>query len=118
MGHSHSDSTGQTAGCGSRDETPSRCGSPTPNTSTASRGATVDRSVVLTGGWQTSRETAYVQATRARNGTDWYVARDQLGIDGQDPDRIERLAQQMSNSRLHSTLCRLRATRHRLAART
>ena len=30
------------------------------------QGATVDRSVVLTGGWQTSKETAYVQATRAR----------------------------------------------------
>jgi conjugative relaxase-like TrwC/TraI family protein len=34
------------------------------------QGATVDRAVVLTGGWQTSKETAYVQATRARNGTD------------------------------------------------
>ena len=52
------------------------------------QGATVDRSVVLTGGWQTSRETAYVQATRARHGTDWYIARDQLGQEGQDPDRI------------------------------
>jgi hypothetical protein len=30
---------------------------------------------VLTGGWQTSKETAYVQATRARKGTDWYLAR-------------------------------------------
>jgi ATP-dependent exoDNAse (exonuclease V) alpha subunit len=66
------------------------------------QGATVDRSIVLTGGWQTSRETAYVQASRARNGTDWYVARDQLGTDGQDPDRIEHLAQRMSNSRQHA----------------
>jgi conjugative relaxase-like TrwC/TraI family protein len=66
------------------------------------QGATVDRSVVLTGGWQTSRETAYVQATRARNGTDWYLARDQLGQEGQDPERIERLAQRMSNSRIHT----------------
>jgi ATP-dependent exoDNAse (exonuclease V) alpha subunit len=29
------------------------------------QGATVERSVVLTGGWQTSKETAYVEATRA-----------------------------------------------------
>jgi ATP-dependent exoDNAse (exonuclease V) alpha subunit len=66
------------------------------------QGATVDRSIVLTGGWQTSRETAYVQASRARHGTDWYLGRDQLGTDGQDPDRIERLARHMTNSRLHT----------------
>jgi hypothetical protein len=66
------------------------------------QGATVDRAVVLTGGWQTSKETAYVQATRARHGTDWHLARDQLGAEGQDPDRITRLAQRMSNSRLRT----------------
>ena len=43
------------------------------------QGATVERSVVLTGGWQTSKETAYVEATRARHGTDWFIARDDLG---------------------------------------
>jgi conjugative relaxase-like TrwC/TraI family protein len=66
------------------------------------QGATVDRSVVLTGGWQTSKETAYVQATRARHGTDWYLARDQLGEEGQDPDRITRLAGRMHRSRAHT----------------
>jgi conjugative relaxase-like TrwC/TraI family protein len=66
------------------------------------QGATVERSIVLTGGWQTSKETAYVQATRARHGTDWHLARDQLGNEGQDPDRIARLAQRMSNSRLRA----------------
>jgi hypothetical protein len=65
------------------------------------QGATVDRAVVLTGGWQTSKETAYVQATRARHGTDWYLARDQLGEEGQDPDRITRLSQRMNRSRIH-----------------
>jgi ATP-dependent exoDNAse (exonuclease V) alpha subunit len=65
------------------------------------QGATVDRAVVLTGGWQTSRESAYVQATRARHGTDWYIARDQLGIEGQDAERITRLAQRMTQSRRH-----------------
>ena len=63
------------------------------------QGATVERSVVLTGGWQTSKETAYVEATRARHGTDWFIARDDLGTEGQDPQRITRLAQQMCNSR-------------------
>ncbi len=48
------------------------------------QGATVERSVVLTGGWQTSKETAYVEATRARHGTDWFIARDDLGDEGQD----------------------------------
>lgn len=66
------------------------------------QGATVERSIVLTGGWQTSKETAYVQATRARHGTDWYVSRDQLGEEGQDPDRVTRLAQAMTTSRLHT----------------
>ena len=63
------------------------------------QGATVDRSVALTGDWQTSKESAYVQATRARHGTDWYLGRDQLGEEGQDPDRITRLASQMTRSR-------------------
>ena len=63
------------------------------------QGATVERSVVLTGGWQTSKETAYVEATRARHGTDWFIARDDLGTDGQDAQRITHLAQKMCNSR-------------------
>jgi ATP-dependent exoDNAse (exonuclease V) alpha subunit len=65
------------------------------------QGATVDRAVVLTGGWQTSKETAYVQATRARHGTDWHLARDQLGEEGHDTQHITRLAQRMTNSRIH-----------------
>jgi conjugative relaxase-like TrwC/TraI family protein len=63
------------------------------------QGATVERSVVLTGGWQTSKETAYVEATRARHGTIWFIARDDLGTEGQDAARITRLARQMCNSR-------------------
>jgi conjugative relaxase-like TrwC/TraI family protein len=66
------------------------------------QGATVERSVVLTGGWQTSRETAYVEATRARHRTDWFIARDDLGEEGQDAARITRLAQKMTNSRAHT----------------
>jgi conjugative relaxase-like TrwC/TraI family protein len=63
------------------------------------QGATVDRSVVLTGGWQTTKESAYVQATRARDATEWFLARDELGIDGQDDRRVMRLAQQLRISR-------------------
>ena len=63
------------------------------------QGATVERSVVLTGGWQTTKESAYVEATRARRGTTWFVAREDLGEEGQDAERITRLAQKMTNSR-------------------
>lgn len=63
------------------------------------QGATVDRAIAVTGGWQTSREAAYVKASRARHGIDWHVARDQLGQDGTDTDRIERLAEKLATSR-------------------
>jgi conjugative relaxase-like TrwC/TraI family protein len=63
------------------------------------QGATVQRAVVLTGSWQTSKESSYVQASRAREGTDWYLAREELGTDGTDLERIERLAGKMRSSR-------------------
>ncbi len=62
------------------------------------QGATVTRTIVVTGGWQTSKEPAYVEASRARQGTDWYVSREDLGVEGHDSDRIQRLAQSMSQS--------------------
>ena len=67
------------------------------------QGATVERSVVVTGGWQTSRESAYVQASRARQGTEWFLARDELGTAGQDERRVEALAAKMRTSRAHTT---------------
>jgi conjugative relaxase-like TrwC/TraI family protein len=63
------------------------------------QGATVSRTLVVTGGWQTSKEPAYVEASRAREGTDWYVNRQDLGEHGHDTDRIKRLARDMSRSR-------------------
>ena len=63
------------------------------------QGATVTRTLVVTGGWQTSKEPAYVEASRAREGTDWYVNRADLGTAGHDSDRIKRLARDMSRSR-------------------
>jgi conjugative relaxase-like TrwC/TraI family protein len=63
------------------------------------QGATVQRAVVVTGGWQTSQEGAYVQASRAREGTDWHVAREDLGTEGVDAERVGRLAELMRASR-------------------
>jgi len=63
------------------------------------QGATVSRSLVVTGGWQTSKEPAYVEASRARDGTDWFVNREELGVEGHDTERIERLAHAMRRSR-------------------
>jgi hypothetical protein len=62
------------------------------------QGATVTRTLVLTGGWQTSKEPAYVEASRARQGTTWFVSREDLGVEGHDTDRIQRLAQNMRRS--------------------
>ncbi len=63
------------------------------------QGATVERAVVVTGGWQTSQEGAYVQASRAQAGTDWHVAREDLGTEGVDAERVGRLAELMRASR-------------------
>ena len=63
------------------------------------QGATVEHSVVVTGGWQTSKEAAYVEASRARNGTEWFLAREELGAEGQDAQRVMRLAGAMRTSR-------------------
>ena len=62
------------------------------------QGATVERSVVVTGGWQTSKESSYVQASRARQGTEWFLAREELGTDGQDEKRVYQLANKMRSS--------------------
>jgi hypothetical protein len=66
------------------------------------QGATVERAVVLTGGWQTSKESSYVQASRARKGTKWHLAREELGTEGTDLEQIERLAGKMRSSRVQT----------------
>ncbi len=65
------------------------------------QGATVERAIVLTGGWQTTKETAYVEATRAQR-TDWHIAHQDLNPHTPNPDPITRLAQRMSHSRAHT----------------
>jgi hypothetical protein len=62
------------------------------------QGATVDRSVVLTGRWQTIQESGYLQASRAREATEWFLARDDLGTHSQDTRRIDRLATKLRSS--------------------
>ncbi|HUA74315.1 MAG TPA: MobF family relaxase [Solirubrobacteraceae bacterium] len=63
------------------------------------QGRTVDRSFVLTGGWQTDREHAYVALTRAQERTDVYISREDLGEHGMDAGAIERLGEAMAESR-------------------
>ena len=62
------------------------------------QGLTTDRALVLTGGWQTDRETAYVALTRARERTDIYTSSEDLGHQGIDAHAINRLAERASQS--------------------
>jgi conjugative relaxase-like TrwC/TraI family protein len=63
------------------------------------QGLTAETSQILTGGWQTDKEHIYVAASRARERTDIYVSREDLGEQGMDPGAIERLAEKMQRSR-------------------
>ena len=58
------------------------------------QGITAEASGILTGGWQTDREHAYVALSRAREQTQVYVAREDLGEagDGHRRDRTARRA--------------------------
>jgi conjugative relaxase-like TrwC/TraI family protein len=62
------------------------------------QGLTTDRALVLTGGWQTDRERSYVALSRARERTDIYVSRQDLGEQGMDSGAIERLGEAMARS--------------------
>jgi conjugative relaxase-like TrwC/TraI family protein len=63
-----------------------------------SLGLTTEHASILTGGWQTDRESAYVALTRARDQTDIHVTREDLGEGGLDPGAIERLAERIQQS--------------------
>ena len=63
------------------------------------QGITAYKSGILIGGWQTDREHAYVAVSRAREETQMYVSRDDLGEMGMDTGAMERLADRMQSSR-------------------
>lgn len=63
------------------------------------QGITAETSGILTGGWQTDREHAYVALSRAREQTQIYVSREDLGEAGMDSGAIERLGERMRQSR-------------------
>lgn len=62
------------------------------------QGITAETSGILTGGWQADREYAYVALSRAREQTQIYVSREDLGEAGMDTGAIERLAERMRRS--------------------
>jgi hypothetical protein len=63
------------------------------------QGLTAETSGILTGGWQTDREHAYVAVSRAREQTQVYTSREDLGEQGMDVGAIERLAERIERSR-------------------
>ncbi len=63
------------------------------------QGLTAETSGILTGAWQTDREHTYVAVSRAREQTQIYVTREDLGEQGMDTGAIERLAERMQRSR-------------------
>ena len=67
------------------------------------QGITAETSGVLIGGWQTDKEHAYVAVSRAREQTQIYVSREDLGEMGLDTGAMERLADRMKRSRTQET---------------
>ena len=63
------------------------------------QGITAETSGILIGGWQTDKEHAYVTVSRAREETQIYVSREDLGEQGFDTGAMERLAEKMKRSR-------------------
>lgn len=62
------------------------------------QGLTTDQALVLIGGWQTDREHAYVALTRAREQTNIYTSREDLGQQGLNTEAIDRLADRIEQS--------------------
>ena len=62
------------------------------------QGITAEASGILTGGWQTDKEHAYVALSRAREQTQVYVSREDLGESGMDVGAIERLGERIRQS--------------------
>jgi hypothetical protein len=77
------------------------------------QGLTAKTSGILTGGWQTDKEHAYVAVSRAREQTQIYISREDLGEQGMDVGAIERLAERMQRSRAQeATIAKETAAEH------
>jgi len=63
------------------------------------QGATVHGTATLAGHWSQAKQETYVGDTRAIHRHSVHVAREDLGTDGTDEDRIGRYAQRISHSR-------------------
>jgi conjugative relaxase-like TrwC/TraI family protein len=63
------------------------------------QGMTAETSGLLAGGWQTDKEHIYVSLSRAREQTDVYITREDLGEKGMDVGAIERFGERMKRSR-------------------
>jgi conjugative relaxase-like TrwC/TraI family protein len=63
------------------------------------QGLTTETSGILTGGWQTDREHTYVAVSRAREQTQIYLAREDLGEHDLDTGAIKRLAERIQHTR-------------------
>jgi conjugative relaxase-like TrwC/TraI family protein len=63
------------------------------------QGLTAETSGILAGGWQTDKEHIYVSLSRARERTDVYLSREDLGEAGMDAGAIERFGERMKRSR-------------------
>jgi conjugative relaxase-like TrwC/TraI family protein len=63
------------------------------------QGMTAETSGILAGGWQTDKEHIYVSLSRARERTDVYITREDLGEQGMDTGAIQRFAERMKRSR-------------------
>ncbi|HZV75059.1 MAG TPA: MobF family relaxase [Conexibacter sp.] len=64
---------------------------------TREQGATVREGVALTGGWQTSREGVYVQASRASDRIEFHISREDLNSPD-DEQRVRQLAARVERS--------------------
>ena len=64
------------------------------------QGATVERSSSSPAAGRPARRPPTSRPARARHGTDWFLARDELGHEGQDEQRVELLAEKMRTSRV------------------
>ena len=77
------------------------------------QGLTSETSGILAGGWQTDKEHMYVSLSRARERTDIYISREDLGEQGMDTGAIERLGERMARSRAKKPPSPIRASEQR-----